>query len=370
MTEPLSRYPLEGTFELTARCNLRCRMCYVRINEDVIRRSGKRERTAEEWIRMAEQAAQAGTLQLLLTGGEVTLRPDFPEIYEAIARMGFVLTVYTNATMISDRVMSVFRRFPPHKIGVTMYGASNETYEKLCGHPRGYDRFLEGLDRLQELPSLLDMRTTIVRDNLPDLKAMAKFTRTRFGPKKILHLTAHLYPGTRGAVEDPRKVRLSAEEMFCTCHPELAALQRGADAGKLDLRKPVFADKLRELEAELRRRGPVPDGGYLFRNCGSGVRSYFISWAGDMYACGMLPKGCTHPFETGFEQAWHELPDQYPPAHLNEKCAGCELLPYCDSCPAQRILETGAWDGTPEYACEAARVNSTFLDSLNAVTKA
>lgn len=364
MTVPLNRYPLEGTFELTARCNLRCKMCYVRLDEESVRKSGRRERSAAEWIHMAEQAAKAGTLELLLTGGEVTLRPDFPEIYEAAARMGFVLTVYTNATMITKPVMDVLRRLPPHRIGITMYGASNETYKKLCGDSRGYDRFLDGLRQLQELPSLLDMRTTVVRDNLQDLKAMADFTREHFGAEKKLHVTAHLYPGTRGAKADPRAVRLTAEEMFGICHSDLAMLRRGVESGELNPADVLSPDRLRKLEADLRRRGPVPDGGYLFRNCGAGIRSYFISWAGDMYACGMLPKGCTHPFETGLDQAFLELPDQYPRAHLNEKCAGCELLPYCDSCPAQRILETGVWDGVPEYACDAARVNKSFLDSL------
>jgi radical SAM protein with 4Fe4S-binding SPASM domain len=343
-------------------------MCFVRTDEETIRRSGKRERTAAEWIDMAEQIARAGTLYLLLTGGEVTLRPDFPEIYEAIARMGFILTVYTNATMITDRIMDLFRSLPPHEIGVTMYGASNETYEKLCGDPRGYDHFLSGLERLQELPSLLDMRTTIVRDNLQDLEAMAEFTKSRFGPEKVLHLSAHLYPATRGAVEDPRKVRLSAEEMFDICYPELAALKKSADAGLLDLRKPGPGSTLRKLEKELRRRGPAPDGGYLFRSCEAGISSYFISWDGGMYACGTLPKGCTHPFEEGFDQAWADLPKQYPPARLNTECKSCRYLPYCESCPAQRILESGDWEGVPEYACEAAKVTKAFLDSLHAVT--
>ncbi len=364
MAGTMARYPLEGTFELTARCNLRCRMCYVRVDETVIRQSGKMERTAKEWIGMAEQAACAGTLQLLLTGGEVTLRPDFPEIYEAIARMGFVLTVYTNATMLTDRVMKVFRRLPPHKIGVTMYGASNETYGKLCGDHQGYSRFLKGLDLLEDLPSLLDMRTTIVRDNLPDLPAMVDFVRTRYGPEKILHVSSHLYPAARGAVEDPRKVRLSAEEMFNVCHGNLAALKQMADAGKLDLRNPIVKEKLEELEKNLRRRGPAPDGEYLFRGCGSGLKSYYISWDGSMYACGMLPKGCTQPFEKGFDEAWAELPSQYPLSHLNEQCRTCELLPYCDSCPVYRILESGTWDGVPEYACEGARINKAFLDSF------
>ncbi len=364
MNAPLNRFPLEGTFELTARCNLRCKMCYIRIDERVIRRSGKQERTAAEWIDMAEQAAKAGTLQLLLTGGEVTLRPDFPEIYEAIARMGFILTVYTNATMISDRVMEVFRRLPPHKIGVTMYGASNETYGKLCGDPRGYDRFLTGLSRLEELPSLLDMRTTVVRDNRSDLRSMVDFTRERFGPEKILHISSHLYPATRGAVADPRAVRLSAEEMFGACYGKLSLLKQLVDTDKLDIRGYISADDLCALENKLKSAGPSTDGSYLFWSCGAGLQSYYISWDGSMYACGLLPKGCTHPFEAGFDQAWAELPAQYPPTHQNKKCAACELLPYCDSCPAQRILETDAWDGVPEYACDGAKVNRAFLDSM------
>ena len=367
MNAQLARYPLEGTFELTAQCNLRCRMCFVRIDEDRLRSSGKRERSAEEWIRMAGQAAEAGTLKLLLTGGEVMLRPDFPEIYEAIARMGFVLTVYTNATLVNDRVMDLFRRLPPHKIGVTMYGASNQTYERLCGDARGYDRFRRGLSLLRELPSLLDLRTTIVRDNREDLDAMVSFTKEQFGPEKILHLSAHLYPAARGAVADPRAVRLSAEEMFGICHPELAALKRGAEEGELQLRSPVFSEALRKLEGELRQRGSAPEGSFLFQSCGAGIKSYFISWSGEMYACGMLPKGCTQPFEEGFGRAWDELPGQYPAAHLNEKCAACKLLPYCDSCPAQRVLETGSWDGAPDYACDAAKVNKAFLDCLRSV---
>lgn len=148
MNDPTLRSPVNGTFELTGRCNLSCRMCLVRVDQKRIQDLQLRERTAQEWIDMARQAAQAGTLTLLLTGGEVMLRPDFCEIYAAIAKMGFVLTVYTNATLVTDQVMELFRAYPPHKIGVTMYGASNQTYQRLCGCPDGYDRFVTGLDRL------------------------------------------------------------------------------------------------------------------------------------------------------------------------------------------------------------------------------
>ena len=72
--------PLSVTFELTARCDLNCRMCYIhkRQNDAAVM---ERERTAEEWLALARQAQERQMLLLLLTGGEPLLRPDFREIY-------------------------------------------------------------------------------------------------------------------------------------------------------------------------------------------------------------------------------------------------------------------------------------------------
>ena len=52
--------PLEGTFELTPVCNMDCRMCYVKMSrqqQEAIRPL----MTAEEWIRLAEEAKEQGT---------------------------------------------------------------------------------------------------------------------------------------------------------------------------------------------------------------------------------------------------------------------------------------------------------------------
>lgn len=106
MLEP-NRHPLNGTFELTGRCNLSCKMCLVRVDRKRMAELNLRERTGEEWIDMARQAAAAGTLSLLLTGGEPMLRPDFAEIYSAISNMGFLVTLYTNATMVTSSVMDI-----------------------------------------------------------------------------------------------------------------------------------------------------------------------------------------------------------------------------------------------------------------------
>ena len=47
--------PLSGTFELTARCNLRCRMCYIHReeNDGEIKTD---EFSSEEWLNIAKEA--------------------------------------------------------------------------------------------------------------------------------------------------------------------------------------------------------------------------------------------------------------------------------------------------------------------------
>ena len=87
------KLPVNVTLELTSRCNFNCRMCYV--HDADCGRNRPYELTAAQWIGVAERARDAGTLFLLLTGGEPMLREDFDEIYEAVAGMGFILSVNT-----------------------------------------------------------------------------------------------------------------------------------------------------------------------------------------------------------------------------------------------------------------------------------
>lgn len=360
MSDVKKRLPINGTFELTGRCNLSCKMCLVRVDQKRIDELGYRERSADEWIHMAEQAAGAGTLSLLLTGGEVMIRPDFCEIYEAVAKIGFILTVYTNATMVTDKVMELFQKYPPHKIGVTMYGASNETYARLCGCKDGYDRFMVGLEKLSSLPSLLEMRTTIVKDNLQDLEEMRSFTKEKFGEKRILQLSRFVTKSIRGGVACAEHCRLDPEENVGLVNRSIVELYRKAQRGEIHLPEP-------EEKLKLQSAAETHAGGYLFKNCEAGARQYTITWNGNMYACELMPRGCTKPFDTGFGEAWEKLPECYPDDRVNEKCAGCKYSPYCEVCPAIRYAETADFFGIPDYFCREAKYMYRILTYMNVI---
>ena len=75
-----SRIPINGNLELLPLCNMNCDMCYVRLSRTEMEAQG-RLHTLDEWLDIAEKMRKAGTLFLLLTGGEPLLYPDFKQLY-------------------------------------------------------------------------------------------------------------------------------------------------------------------------------------------------------------------------------------------------------------------------------------------------
>ena len=84
-------------------------MCYVHLSKQEVQSQG-RLRSLDEWISLAKQMKDAGTLFLLLTGGEPLLFPQFKELYCVLKDMGMILTLNTNGTLINEEWAEFFRR--------------------------------------------------------------------------------------------------------------------------------------------------------------------------------------------------------------------------------------------------------------------
>jgi len=172
------RAPLSFELEITGRCNLDCRHCYINLpSNDPQARSG--ELTPREIDAIADQAVSMGTIWVLLSGGEPLLRGDFPEIYLSLKRKGLLVSVFTNATLVRDEHIALFRKYPPRDIEVTVYGASPETYERVTRRPGSFAAFLSGLNRLLESDVKVRLKAMALRSNFHELPAIAAFCRAR-----------------------------------------------------------------------------------------------------------------------------------------------------------------------------------------------
>jgi radical SAM protein with 4Fe4S-binding SPASM domain len=318
------RQPLNGTFELTARCNLACRMCYIARTVP-----GNDELTAGAWLALARAAMDEGMLFLLLTGGEVLTRPDFFDLYMPLTRSGLVLTLFTNGTLINDDVAARLAEAPPSRTEITLYGATATTYEAITGVPGSFARCCAGIDALVRRRVPLGLKTMITRQNVAEVEAMRQMAHGWGVPFSGGWLVSRRRDGAASAVEH---CRLSA----AAC----AALEA--------------TDPIARKAPDAARSAPatVDDRNFY---CQAGRASFVINPHGEMGVCVDLPAPAARPLDIGFRAAWaatQRVVATAPP--LCDTCRDCAARVYCPRCPAWSQLETNTLNEPVPYLCEVA----------------
>ncbi|MEL7645736.1 MAG: radical SAM protein, partial [Anaerolineaceae bacterium] len=203
------RYPMNGMMELTERCNLGCVHCYI--NQPAgSRKARESELSTAEVKGILNQAAEAGCLYMTFSGGEVFLREDFLDIYLHARRLGILVSIFTNATMITPKIADFLADVRPHMVDITLYGATKETYEKVTGVPGSYERCLRGIQLLRDRGIRVFLKTMVLSVNyaeLAQMRAMAKEWGLEF------RYDEQLWPRQDGGTQ-PYAVQLSQDEIL------------------------------------------------------------------------------------------------------------------------------------------------------------
>ena len=350
------RRPLSCTMELTYRCNFHCRMCYIRMTDEQAAPYG-RLRTVEEWLDMARQMRDAGVLNLTLTGGECTGYPGFERLYEELARMGFRITVMTNAGAYTDSIREVFRKYPPNSVGITLYGGSNETYAAVTGDPKGLDKVVESIRFFQSIRVPVGITFTIIRQNVLDYPKIGKLCQ-ELGLLYIIttDITRHRHdPSFSTAME----CRLNPSERACiACHPAEEAKQAMENAKELE--KDLMLFRLPEASKE-----PIPSSQDA---CIGSHTSCAIYWNGEMQTCISL-NGYRNvkPFEVGFEAAWAQMKaEQEKTFRRPDVCQACSMATEClHNCTGRRFEGTGSPYEPDPYTCQYTWLLKRYKEQQN-----
>lgn len=314
--------PISGTFELTPRCNFNCRMCYVHLRPDEIPRMG-REMTAAEWLRIAKEAKEAGTVWLCVTGGEPLLHPEFPVIWRELSQMGFFITLQTNASLIRGETAELLAKYPPKGVKVTLYGTSDETYEQVCRIKNGFSQVDEGLKTLWELKIPTSLVSTVIRQNLDDLPRMAYYARSHGLPWSF---TGGIKPSLRGAESGAREVRVT-------------------ENNDRALREQVAHYVQKPLNPE---RKPCT-------YCKDYRLGYWVVWNGEMRFCSFLDEPRIPVRELPFREAWQQLLEYEDGLDWPVECKSCEARTACFKCIGQLAAESGSIRQTPPDFCRKTK---------------
>ena len=331
--------PLSGTFELTPVCNMDCKMCYVRMSRSAQEAIGPLK-DAGQWLALAQEAKDAGMLYLLITGGEPFLHPQIQKILEGLHKMGFFITVNSNGTMIDEKVMAWLKHCPPVRINISLYGASDQTYARLCGNPAGFTQTVRAIDLLQAAGISVKLSCSLTSDNAKDLPQLVAFAKEK---ELVLQVATYMFPPVR---KDGKMVgknhRFSPEEAaYYMAYADYLQLGRERFM-KQEGALPVLGDPDEPC-------GKIGDG----VRCRAGKCSFWITWQGDMLPCGMFPaEDGVNVFKIPFRQAWEQVKKQTMEIRLPAQCAACSAKNSCHACAAMVITESGCFHKVPQYRCE------------------
>jgi radical SAM protein with 4Fe4S-binding SPASM domain len=336
------RIMIDATLEVTRRCPLACAHCYNNLPM-ADREAREQELSTEELIRLLDQLADAGCLWLLFTGGEIFARRDFLDIYLHAKRKGFLVTLFTNGTLITARIADTLAEWRPFKIEITLYGRTRETYERLTQVPGSFDRCLAGIRHLKERGLPLAIKTVAVSVNRHEIWEMKRFVEEDLG-----------LPFRFDAMMTPR--------LDCSQSP-LAVRLTPAEIVELDLLDPGRVKEWTEFSTQFVRPQQRPGHQDEVYHCGGGLFSGAIDHQGRLSICTMSQRETLDLRRNSLKDGWTGFLAGQREKKISRvtQCTACQLKSACGMCPANAELESGDPEEPVEFLCHVAHLRALAL---------
>ena len=308
------KIPATVLMELTPRCTLDCKMCYVHLTREQM--GDRRELTTEQWIRIIDEALPMGLFRVVLTGGECMLHEGFWEIYKHLRDNGILVSVNTNGLLLTDEAIARFRANPPAVIRMTLYGADDDGYERCTGH-RAFTQILQNIRKLLDAGIKPVLTLTVSRYNQDQMLQILQIARD-------LHLPVRFTMDLMDAEDETGR---SLERYTLT--PEEIALQTGRlyDFYRTPrTENPPLDFTPKRLPTDPNCRGI---------SCAAGRSHYLIHWDGRMAACFGLDTN-VYVQEAGYAAGVRAAQELADTVLTPVECRTCELRRACLSCVVTR----------------------------------
>jgi len=338
------RVPMQVSIEVTRRCPLECLHCYNNLPMGDMD-AKKRELTKEEHFKVLDELVDMGCFWLLYTGGEIFARKDFLEIYTYAKQKGFLITLFTNGTMINETIADYLAEWPPFAIEITLYGRTRETYEALTAIPGSYDRCLRGVKLLKERGLPLKLKTVATSINKHEVVAMRQFAEEELGVE--FKMDGQINPRI-DCSQSPLAVRLTPEEVVA-----------------LDMNAPKGASEYRRLAKRDRENPPNLGQIDTVYHCGGGMTGFAINAYGEMGICVISQQETFSVREDGVQRVWEDSLLRLRSLKRTRvtKCVECRIQSLCGMCPANGELENADRESPVNFLCQVAHLRAAVVGS-------
>ncbi len=312
--------PITAHLDLTYRCNERCAHCYVEHGTGP-------ELTMEEVINLLEQLEGAGTLFLVLSGGEIFLRTDLFEILDAARRLRFSIRLKTNGTLVIPEMTARLKRLGIEEVDISLYSHQAETHDAITLLPGSFQ---------QSLAAIRDLRAQ-------GINVVVTFLLTR---------------QNRGHFEGVRQLAMQLGAA-CSLDPSVTPKLDG-DTSVLQYRasQDAVAETLKGTAL-----APSSANETLLNAlpCKAGHSSVYINPFGLVYPCVAFPLLCGDVRRASFSEIWYNA---QPLRRLRAvrwrdlpACSQCRHANDCGRCPGLAFME-GDMLGPSQVDCDKSELRN------------
>jgi len=252
-----------ASYELNLGCNYACKHCYL----------GLKEFAGLAWVdreRLLRTLREAGVLWLQLTGGEPMIDKLFAATYSLAHELGMMIEILTNGSRLSNSMMlDLLASRRPHRLTLSVYGATEESYDGLTQRRGAYKAFTHGLNAAHEAGLPLNLSVIITRDNAHEVDGMHAIAE-RYGlpSRDFVNISPTIYGGAESlSSQSPQHVTQRTPFTGCDAGHAFFHVDPFGKASICKVGRDPQISLLEEGVAGLSRLGRIADG-LLLRQAG------------------------------------------------------------------------------------------------------
>ncbi len=274
--------------ELTERCNLRCKHCYME--------QKKKQFDVSNLDRVLDELKEIGAITITYSGGEIFTRDDIFEIIDLTLDKGFIVNIITNCTMIDDKIIQKIGERQITQIQSSIYGCNEITHDNITRIIGSYNKTINVLEALGKLDKKCVVNYVVFEENAKEIKKTKELLESL---NCEIHLDYRIFP-TREGNRSPMKLGV-----------------------KMDTLKGLFREKILERPYDI--------------NCGCAREVAVIKSNGEVYPCEYINFSFGNIADSTIKEIWNNnkmirLIDEVKKYNPKD-CEGCEYKEYCTRCP-------------------------------------
>ncbi len=328
-------------WHLTARCEERCRHCYMH-DSPSYGSELRNELTPGQCLEVLDDFTRTVRgwgveARINFSGGDPLLRPDMLDLVRAARERGFAVGILGNPHLLTERVALALKHAGVSRYQLSLDGLEG-THDSLRGRKGAFGDALRAVRVLNKagLPSVLMF--TLSRLNAPELIPVIRLCDRE--NVRIFDFARLVPAGTGRALKDQMLGPAEYRELLLRVLEEYRRLEAAGSRTYFGRKENLWV----LLYHELGLLPPLPRGkGTVFSGCSVGSRIMTILADGTVLSCRRLPVALGRVPRQGLREIFISSKNhrRLRSVERMERCAGCRLLPFCRGCPAVAHGATG-----------------------------